>query len=93
MARATDKRTPSDTAGEPAAGPGIDAILEQLEQVVGDLEGGTLPLERALERFEQGVALARRGNALLERVEQRVETLLADRHQAVPLAERGEDED
>ncbi len=87
MARSPDKRAPAaaptsgDAAGE-AEPAGIDEILTQLEGVVADLEGGDLPLERALERFELGVRLARRGGSLLDRVEQRVETLLAERDTA-----------
>jgi exodeoxyribonuclease VII small subunit len=98
MARSPDKRPASaSTAGadlrtdsrseadDGAAGQGIDTILDRLEQVVADLEGGELPLEQALERFEQGILLARRGNTLLDRVEQRVEMLLADKAEVVPM--------
>lgn len=93
MARSPEKRpTSASTAGsEPAStgdgadGQGIDAILDRLEQVVAELEGGELPLEQALDRFEQGIHLARRGNTMLDRVEQRVEMLLADRAEVVPL--------
>lgn len=93
MARSTDKRAPgaASASGESAseAEPtGIDEILAQLEGVVADLEGGDLPLERALERFELGVRLARRGGLLLDRVEQRVETLLAERD-GVPADDDG----
>jgi exodeoxyribonuclease VII small subunit len=70
-------------------GLGIDAVLDRLESVVRDLEGGELPIERALERFEQGVHLARRGNQMLDRVEQRVEMLLADRDETVPMPNAG----
>lgn len=58
--------------------PSIDEVLSGLERVVEELEGGELPLERALERFEEGVRLARQGGTLLDAVEQRVEVLLAD---------------
>ena len=72
--------------GAGAAGElGIDDILGRLERVVKDLEGGDLPLERALERFELGVKLARRGNQVLDGIEERVEMLLADRDEVVPL--------
>ena len=64
----------------------IDAVLDGLEGVVRELEGGDLPLEEALARFERGVALARQGGAMLDRVEERVEMLLAERDQAVPLS-------
>jgi exodeoxyribonuclease VII small subunit len=92
MARASDKRSEPGvrTDAEPAEGRaaelGIDEILDRLEAVVRDLDGGELPLERALARFELGVKLARRGGQLLDRVEQRVEMLLADRDEVVPFA-------
>jgi exodeoxyribonuclease VII small subunit len=92
MARASDKRSEpgvrhdAEAAEGRAAELGIDEILDRLETVVRDLEGGELPLERALERFELGVKLARRGGQLLDRVEQRVEMLLADRDEVVPFA-------
>lgn len=78
--------TPRDSSVAKDDGePGIDDILGRLERVVKDLEGGDLPLERALERFELGVKLARRGNQLLDGIEERVEMLLADRDEVVPL--------
>ncbi len=98
MPRTPDKRAPTVAptptgAGEGDETLGIDTILDRLEHVVRELEGGELPIEGALERFEQGVHLARRGNWLLDRVEQRVEMLLADRDETVPLPARGADEE
>ena len=77
---------------------GIDVILGRLERVVKELEGGDLPLERALERFELGVRLARRGSQVLDGIEERVEMLLAERDEVVPLPRpadksRGEPDD
>lgn len=111
MARGPEKRSDSVTASAAAVATsaadedgaaqrdelGIDDILGRLERVVKDLEGGDLPLERALERFELGVKLARRGSQLLDGIEERVEMLLADRDEVVPLprtsAARGDDDD
>ena len=56
----------------------FEEILENLESIIRDLEGGDLPLEKALERFEQGVALSRRGAKRLQDVEKRIEEVLAD---------------
>lgn len=83
-----------DTA--PADPPNIDAVLQQLEEVVDALESGDLPLEQALARFEEGVNLARRGGALLDAIEERVEVLLADgRNDArtAPFESEDEEED
>lgn len=90
MARRTNARKSAPDAGSNGdAAPDattIDAVLDGLEGVVRELEGGDLPLEEALARFERGVALARQGGAMLDRVEERVEMLLAERDQAVPLS-------
>lgn len=89
---ATPETAVAATDVDAGDGLGIDAILDRLEHAVRDLEGGELPLERALERFEQGVHLARRGSVLLDRVEQRVEMLLADRDETVPVRNGGDEE-
>ncbi len=80
------KKNPEDAAIAEGEGPGIDELLDGLEQVVQQLESGDLPLEQALERFEHGVSLARKGSATLDAVEERVEQLLADRDQTVPFS-------
>ncbi len=56
----------------------IDEILDSLEGIVEELEGGELPLETALARFERGITLARKGTEMLDALEMRVEQLLAD---------------
>lgn len=95
------KRSPRTKAGgggaDGGAGPKIDEVLRQLEDVVGALEGGELPLEQALARFEEGVKLARQGGTLLDAIEERVEVLLAHGREgelkAVAFEGDGEDED
>lgn len=49
--------------------------MGQLEQVVGQLESGELPLDEALRAFEAGIGLVRALNDLLTAAEQRVEIL------------------
>ncbi len=68
----------------------LDAVLSSLEEIVGELESGELPLEKALERFEVGVRHARKAGAMLDAVEQRVEMLLAEQTQPVAF-DQGED--
>jgi exodeoxyribonuclease VII small subunit len=58
---------------KPAAS--FETCLEELEKVVKELEGGDLPLERALELFEKGVELSENCRKQLEEAETRVETL------------------
>jgi exodeoxyribonuclease VII small subunit len=50
--------------------------LEELEKVVKELEGGDLPLERALALFEKGVGLSDTCRKQLLEAETRVEVLL-----------------
>ena len=57
----------------------FETSLTTLEQIVGQLESGELPLERSLELFEEGVALARRCQSQLQAAERKVELLLRER--------------
>jgi exodeoxyribonuclease VII small subunit len=54
----------------------FEAGLEELEKVVKELEGGDLPLERALALFEKGVGLSDTCRKQLLEAETRVEILL-----------------
>ena len=54
----------------------FEASLDALEKVVKQLEGGDLPLERALELFERGVSLSDACRKQLEEAETRVEILV-----------------
>jgi exodeoxyribonuclease VII small subunit len=56
--------------------PTFEACLNELETVVKELEGGDLPLERALELFERGVQLSDSCRKQLDDAETRVETLI-----------------
>ncbi|MCE0488942.1 exodeoxyribonuclease VII small subunit [Pantoea sp. Mb-10] len=56
----------------------FERSLQQLEEIVGRLESGELPLEEALNEFERGVQLARTGQQTLQAAEQRVQILLSD---------------
>ncbi len=54
----------------------FEGSLEELEQIVRQLEGGDLPLDRSLELFEQGVRLSRECQKRLDEAERKVEILL-----------------
>jgi exodeoxyribonuclease VII small subunit len=49
--------------------------LQQLEAIVKEMEGGDLPLERALELFESGMKLSEACRKQLEEAETRIEIL------------------
>lgn len=57
--------------------PAFETIIARLQEVVGELERGDLPLERSLALFEEGVRLAREGGSRLDAAEARVEELLS----------------
>jgi exodeoxyribonuclease VII small subunit len=50
--------------------------FESLEDIVRQLEGGDLTLDRALELFEEGVKISRFCTAKLEEAERKVELLV-----------------
>lgn len=55
---------------------GFEAALKRLEEAVDQLEGGELPLERALKVFSEGVKQAGICRQSLNEVELQVEQLL-----------------
>ncbi|MBI3684076.1 MAG: exodeoxyribonuclease VII small subunit [Acidobacteria bacterium] len=65
----------------------FEASLNELEAVVKQLEGGDLPLDRALELFEKGTELSAACRKQLEEAETRVEQLIrrGDRVTPEPL--------
>ena len=56
----------------------FEDCLARLEQIVGKLEAGNLPLEESLTIFEEGVGLARSCSRYLEEAEKRIEVLAHD---------------
>lgn len=71
-----------------------DQLVERLEKLVDELEGGKLSLERSLETFAEGVRLAREAGRRLDEAERKVEQLLRAEDGSVasrPLDEEDED--
>ena len=68
----------------------FEASLEGLEEIVQQLEGGDLPLEKSLELFEQGIKLSRQCQERLSQAERRIEILLRD-NQGRPVVSAFED--
>jgi len=54
----------------------FETALTELENLVGQLEQGELPLEEVLQRFERGVNLVRVCQTALRLAEQKVEQVL-----------------
>jgi exodeoxyribonuclease VII small subunit len=75
-----------DPAHEPAAPePSFEEATRRLSQIVAELEGGDLPLDRSLALFEEGVRLARAAEERLDRAERRVEELLGIDARGLPV--------
>jgi exodeoxyribonuclease VII small subunit len=51
--------------------------LARLEEIVGKMEAGDLPLDDSLKFFEEGVKLSRECNLQLSQAEQKVKVLLS----------------
>lgn len=60
------------------AGPGFEPAMAELEQLVAQMEAGSLPLEASLASYQRGSELVKYCNAQLERVEQQVRLLEED---------------
>lgn len=54
----------------------FEAKLKRLEEIVGELEGDTVELARALALFEEGIACLRDASAELGRAEAQVQRLV-----------------
>ncbi|MEP7119867.1 MAG: exodeoxyribonuclease VII small subunit [Byssovorax sp.] len=81
-ASAKSATTPTETSPD---GVSFEESTRRLAQIVSELEGGELPLERSLSLFEEGVRLARAAQDRLDKAERRVEQLLGIDDQGRPI--------
>lgn len=65
---------------------GFEEALGELEQIVEELEGGQVELERMLDRFERAMALRKRCAALLADAETRIEQLVNEEGATAPFS-------
>lgn len=56
----------------------FEESLIELEEIVGRLEDGDMPLEESLALFEQGIKLSRDCRSRLTNAERRIEILMQD---------------
>ena len=54
----------------------FEKALARLEQIVADMEGGQLSLEKMISHFEEGNRLVKYGTAKLNEVEKKIEQLV-----------------
>ncbi len=52
--------------------------MQKLEEIIKNLEGGDLPLEKAITHFEEGISLSRYCSNILDETERKVSILLKD---------------
>lgn len=71
----------------------FEESMRRIEEIVGELEKGELPLETSLDRFEEAVKLARSCQKKLEEAQARVSRLAKsdEGFTLEPLDESGED--
>ena len=83
--REANEGKPAAAEGFPASVPSdlaFEEILDRLGRTVDELEGGELPLEKAMLIFEEGVKLSRLGARRLDEAERRIELLLSTEDEA-----------
>lgn len=68
----------SEPSGMTDTSQDFEAALAQLEQLVGQLEGGALPLEESLVTYRRGVELVKICQQRLARAEEQVKVLEGD---------------
>ena len=56
----------------------FEEAMEQLEQLVGKLENGDVPLEKAIDLFQEGMKLSHLCSQKLEQVERKIEILVEE---------------
>jgi exodeoxyribonuclease VII small subunit len=72
----------------------FESAMKALEEIVGKLEAGDLPLEQALALFEEGVQISKFCNSKLDVAERRVEILLKnERGELEPVEFAGEEQE
>jgi exodeoxyribonuclease VII small subunit len=72
----------------------FESAMKALEEIVGKLETGDLPLEQALALFEEGVQISKFCNSKLDVAERRVEILLKnERGELEPVEFAGEEQE
>ncbi|MDO3409538.1 exodeoxyribonuclease VII small subunit [Saccharibacillus sp. CPCC 101409] len=67
-------------ASEAPAGAELnfEQAMDQLEIIVGELEQGDVPLEKAIDLFQRGMRLSQLCGQKLEQVERKIETIVEE---------------
>jgi exodeoxyribonuclease VII small subunit len=84
---------PSARSATPPERTSFEEAIERLENIVEDLEGGSLTLEESIARYEEGVRLSKRLTQTLDEAEKRIERLVQSEEGAPPTTTPMEIED
>jgi exodeoxyribonuclease VII small subunit len=68
----------------------FEQALQRLEEIVGRLEKGELPLEESLALYEEGIQLSRLCHTKLEEAEAKIELLMKDAKGALVADDAGQ---
>ncbi len=79
-------------AGTDEAPASFEAALDELEQLVGRLESGELPLEQALASHRRGLALAKYCSETLARADAEVKILEGELLKTLAVDDAGDDD-
>ncbi|MES2832521.1 MAG: exodeoxyribonuclease VII small subunit [Pseudomonadota bacterium] len=75
----SERESKLDSSQVEASAPrSFEHAMAELEQLVGQMEAGALPLEASLTAYRRGAELVRFCNAKLEHVDQQVKVLEGD---------------
>lgn len=69
----------------------FEAAISELEDIVQEMENGTISLEQALERYQRGVGLLKHCQQVLQTAEQKMLQLDGDTLVATAPASKGDD--
>jgi exodeoxyribonuclease VII small subunit len=75
MAKTSSKKK---TEGDVEKAPSFEKALERLEEIVGFLDDGNMPLDESLALFKEGTKLAKLCRSLLAEAEVQVKEALRD---------------
>lgn len=56
----------------------FEKAADELQQIVGEVETGDIPLNESLEHYEQGMKLVRHCRGILDAAEQKIKSLSLD---------------
>ncbi|MGG3574824.1 exodeoxyribonuclease VII small subunit [Bacillus gobiensis] len=63
----------------------FEQAMKELEEIVGKLEEGDVPLEKAIEYFQEGMTLSKLCHTKLQTVEKQMDSILKEDGELAPF--------